>query len=149
MGRCVTLSLLAFALAVGAPARAAILDGINGQVLVNRGGTYRIVKEPMELKAGESVLANPGGSAVVSYTDGCNVPVAPGSIVAVAAASPCAAAMSHDGAAPAGVGGSSQTYGFNGVDGTTLGVGALVVGGVVGAAALIAVGRDRDQPASP
>jgi hypothetical protein len=147
--RCVTLSLAALALSVGAPARAAVLDGIQGQVLINRGAGYRLAKGPTELKPGDSIIANPGGSAVVSYTDGCNVPVAAGSVVAVADASPCNADLNHSFKPPARATDGPKPFALGGIDGTTLGVGALVVGGVVGVAALIGGGGDKDQPASP
>jgi hypothetical protein len=155
-----TFSLAALALSVGTPARAAVLDGINGQVMVKRGGTYRLVKGPMELKPGESVVANPGGSAVISYTDGCNVPVAADSVVAVSEASPCAVsqgpalsdspeAFAFGGDNGAGLNDSPKPFAIGGVDGTTLAIGALAVGGVVGAVALIAGGGEKDKPASP
>jgi hypothetical protein len=129
-----------------------VLDGINGQVLVNRGRGYRVVKGPMELKPGYSVIANPGGSAVVSYTDGCNVAVAAGSVVAVAAGSPCAADVTHSFHTPGAASDGAQVPAPGGWDGATVGVAALGLGAVIGAAALIAGGSEKrglGKPASP
>jgi hypothetical protein len=143
--------LAALAVCASGTAWSATLDGIKGPVLVNRGGGYKRVRGPMILKTGDSVIANPGGSAIVSYADGCNVPVEAGSVVAIAAGpSPCAVEASFK--APArvtGPGGPAPA----GVDGTTLVVGAAVVGAsAIGAAVLLS--RDNDdrrrlQPASP
>jgi hypothetical protein len=134
----ITLGLAALALIATGTAWAAVLDGIQGQVLINRGGTYRPAKGPMELKPGDSVTATSGSSAVLSYDDGCSVAVEAGTVVAIAAGpSPCATQVNVGSAA------------VGGLDGRTLGVGALVVGGVIGAAALISGGGTRDKPASP
>jgi hypothetical protein len=131
-------------------ARAATLDGIEGQVLVNRGGGYKRVRGPVVLKAGDTiVVANRGGRAVVSYDDGCNVPVEFSSAVVAAAAGPSACAAQASYKAPAGVTGSPGVPAPGGMDGTTLAVGAVVVGGAIGAAVLLSRDQKRDRPASP
>jgi hypothetical protein len=100
------------------------------------------------LKAGDTiVVAKHGASAVLSYDDGCKVPVDFGSAaVAVAGVrSPCGPTASYQ--APAGLTGSPGAPG--GVDATTLAVGAVVVGGAIGAAVLLLSGdHKRDRPAS-
>ena len=43
----------------------------------------------MNLKPGDSVMAEPGGAAKVIYTDGCQVPVQLGGVVVIGPQSPC------------------------------------------------------------
>ena len=148
--RCVVASgLAALVVFISGTARAATLEDIQGEVLVNRGGGYKHVHGPVVLKAGDTiVVAKRGASAVLSYDDGCKVPVDFGSaVVAVAGVpSPCGPTASYQ--PPAGLTGSPGAPG--GVDGTTLAVGAVVVGGGVGAAVLLLSGdHERDRPASP
>ncbi len=119
-------------------AEAAMLDLIQGEVLVNRGGGYEDVNGPTELKPGDLVIANPGGSAQVVYADGSIVPVQPGTVVTVGESAAAAAAEATAAA------GSLST--------STLVVGGLVVAGGVGlAVALSNKGSDSkdDKPASP
>jgi hypothetical protein len=61
----------------------------QGIVLVNRGNGYQNVTEPTNVKPGDILVVNPGGSAQLAYDDGCFVPVAVGLIVTVGAESPC------------------------------------------------------------
>jgi hypothetical protein len=141
MRRFISFGLAALTLSASGTAHAAVLDGVRGRVLINRGGGYRLAKGPMELKPGDSVIVNSGSSAVVSYDDGCSVAVEAGAVVAIAAGpSPCATQANL---------GPASAPAAGGLDGTTLGVGALVVGGVIGAASLISGGGTRDKPASP
>ncbi len=99
------------ALSLGTSAIAATVTATQGQVLVNRGNGYQRVAGSTQAGTGATVVANPGGSAQVVYSDGCAVTVEPGSVYTIAPQSPCAT-------------------GVAGVDATTLTVGAVVVGGV-------------------
>lgn len=119
-------------------AKAATLQGIQGEVLVSRGNGYDLVRGPVQLNVGDSVIANPGGAAKIVYEDGCVVPVEAGSVSQVGPSSPCIET------------GSVSTSGAPLVelDGTTLVIGATVVGIGVAAAVLLS-GDDDDAPASP
>ena len=113
--------------------RAATLEAVQGQVLVNRGGGYQFEIGPAELKPGDMIIANAGASAHITYGDGCVVPIEVGSVTTAGQRSPCAA---QSGDAPS-----------FGLSPATLGIGAAAVGAGVGVAALL--GSSGDKPASP
>lgn len=119
------IAVLAFCL--GTPSFAASVNVIQGQVLINRGQGYEQVIGSTQANPGDTIVVNPGGSAEVVYPDGCSAPVVPGSVLSVAAQSPCQA----------------QT---GGPDGTTIAVGAAVVVGGIGAVILL---KNKDKSASP
>lgn len=123
-------------------AEAATLDAIQGGVLVNRGAGYEVATGPTELKPGDLVIANPDGSAQVSYTDGCSVPVQAGTVVGVEAQSPCAT-QANNRPAPG-----PEAPASAGLNTSTLVIGGLVVAGGVGAALALG-GGGSDKPASP
>jgi hypothetical protein len=133
-------------------ARAAMLQEIQGVVLIDRGGGFDIIDGPTQLNPGDSVIANPGGAAQVVYPDGCRIPVEPGAVIAAQKKSPC----SKEGAAPevteatADEGGGSDGGGGNGggLNTTNLLVGGAVVGLGAGAAVLL-LADDNETPASP
>jgi hypothetical protein len=77
-------------LAVSSVAQAALLQGVQGGVWVNRGDGYVTVRGATELKPGDMIMANANGGARLVYQDGCIVDVQPGSVVAVGPESPCA-----------------------------------------------------------
>lgn len=106
---------------------AATVNSTGGQVLINRGGGYQQVAGATEGNPGDTVVVNPGGSGTIVYPDGCVVDVSPGTVVTIGAQSPCST-----GAGPTG---------------TTFAIGALVVGGGVGAAILLS--QQDDKKASP
>ena len=110
---------------------AAMVNATVGQVLVNRGQGYKQVIGSSEAAAGDIVVANPGGSGQVVYSDGCTVTVNPGSVYTIALHSPC----SKDG--DTGSSGMSTT--------TMLVVGGAVVVGGGGAAAYFLLSK----PSSP
>lgn len=118
-----------------ATAHAATLASIQGEVLVNQGGGYRFVSGTLELKPGDMVIANTGGAAQLSYGDGCTVVVEAGAVVTVAEQPPCLTTQATTPTTP------MLTPG-------TLAVGAVVIGGAVGAAALLS-SNSKDKPASP
>ena len=90
-----TLVSFVAGMALCAPAFAATLGGVQGVVMVNRGNGYQTVTGPTQLNPGDVVVVNPGGSAQISYGDGCNVPVEVGAVVTVGAQSPCATQASE------------------------------------------------------
>jgi len=110
---------------------AAMVNATVGQVLVNQGSGYQQVVGSTEARAGSTVVVNPGGSAQILYPDGCSVSVQPGSVYTIQSQSPCLAAD----------GGQASS----GVSGTTLAVGAVVIGGGVAALVLL----NKDKSASP
>lgn len=130
----VRLALVAFiaGISLSAPSLAATVTVLQGQVLINRGQGYQLIDGTTEASPGDTVVVNPGGSAQIAYPDGCSMQFQPGSVVAIAAQSPCSAQQQQSGA--------------SGLNGTTLAIGAVAIGAGVGAALLL--GQD-DKPASP
>ncbi len=110
-------------------AAGASLQSISGEILVNKGEGYSMAQAPIPLGAGDSIIANPGGSAKVVYGDGCEVKVQPGDVVTVASETPCKAGA----LLPSGTG-------------AVLIAGGLAAGGI--AAGIILLSGD-DKPASP
>jgi hypothetical protein len=127
--RIVRLIALFFPIAVfSSAALAATITPKEGQVLVNEGKGYQQLTSSLEVKPGTTVVANPGGSAQVLYPDGCSVVVKPGSVYTVTHKSPCVGQAGE----PA-----------RGVDGTTVAIGAAVVGG--GVAGLVLLNKDKSS----
>ena len=73
-----------------ASAIAATLDSIQGTVQVNSGAGFHKVAKAAQVAPGASIMAAPGASAQILYSDGCRIPVTPGSVAVVAPISPCA-----------------------------------------------------------
>ncbi|HEX9881316.1 MAG TPA: hypothetical protein VGA65_02300 [Hyphomicrobium sp.] len=115
---------------LGTSLQAATLENIQAEVLIDRGGGFDITAGPTLLNPGDTVIANPGGGAVIVYNSECKVPVKPGAAVAVHKDSPCSS----------GGGGVFNT--------TTLLIGGTVVGLGAGAAVLLTAGDD-EKPVSP
>ena len=124
-----TIACLAFS-----SAQAATLEGVQGEVMVNRGGGYRFVSGTVELKPGDMVIANSGGSAQLSYNGGCTVLLEAGAVITVAEQPPCLTTQAS--AAPT----------TPGLTPGALAIGAVVVGAGVGAAVLLG---NEDKAASP
>jgi hypothetical protein len=122
---------LVLALSSGGIARAATVNALQGQVLVNTGQEYRLVDGSIQLEAGATVVANPGAVAQVVYGGGCRVTVQPGSVYQIAGGSPCGNAQSAPPGAVADAGGASAAGSQSGGNGTLWAVGgaALVAGG--------------------
>jgi len=138
---CVRLALLVTTAAIFLPSaaaslKAATLEGIQGQVLVDRGSGFDMVAGPTTLKPGDTVIVNPGGLAQIVYDSECKVTVQPGAVIAVRNKSPCSKQVAE---ADVGEGG-------GGFATTTLLVGGAAVGLGAGAAVLLTQG---DKPASP
>src|SRR6186713_1832570 len=100
---------------------AATVHVTGGQVFLSHGEGYR--------RLSGSAQARPGGSGQIVYPDGCKVEVLPGTVAIITKQSPC---------------GGGATVGGGG-DGSTYAIGAVIVGGGVGAAALLG----KDGPSSP
>ena len=118
-------------LASSGQALAATVNATSGQVLINRGEGYMMVAGSTQGNPGDTIVANPGGSAQIVYPDGCAVDVSPGSVATIAAQSPC--------------GSSSTSSSGLGTNATMFVIGAAAVGGGVAAALLL----QKDKSASP
>jgi hypothetical protein len=70
--------------------RAATVQPLHGQISINQGQGFHQVDGAADLKTGDSVIVSPGGTATVSYSDGCDVGLQPGAVMVIAALSPCA-----------------------------------------------------------
>lgn len=136
-------------------AHAATLEAISGEVMVNNGSGYRFVSGVLELKPGDMVIANIGGSAELSYGGGCMVMVAAGSVVTVSEFWPCTTAqVTQPGQAAqpgvpgaAGQGGTQPTApAFGGITPGAMAIGAIAVGGAIAATSMMG---GTDKPASP
>ena len=79
------LPALAVGLLVSSSAFAASLEAVRGEVSINRGEGFKRVTGPTEARAGDLLMASPGGSAKLVYSDGCPVRVIPGTVVRVGA----------------------------------------------------------------
>jgi len=110
-----------FAVLLASSTWAATLEPGQGDLSVNQGQGFQPVNSRVDAKVGDSVMVSPGGTATLTYDDGCTVTVQPGSVATVAPLSPCAS------------GSYAQTNG----DGTG-GLGGLVVGAA--AAGLLGLG---------
>jgi hypothetical protein len=86
VGICATVVASSF----GSSAIAAVLDSVQGTVQVNTGAGFRKVAAAAQVAPGTSIMADPGASAQIVYSDGCRIPVRPGSVAVVAPISPCA-----------------------------------------------------------
>jgi hypothetical protein len=122
------VSALVCALAVCNVASAATVDAVQGKVSVNSGNGFKPVPNGAVVKSGDRVMASPGGSAVVNYSNGCFSNVLAGTVVTVIELPDC-------------------TTGKLAPDVTGYVVGAAVIGG--GVAAAIALSGGDDKPASP
>ncbi len=71
------------------PSLAATVIPLQGQTLLNRGNGFEQVQGPAQAAVGAKVVANPGGQGQITYEDGCTVPIVPGQIYTIQAASPC------------------------------------------------------------
>jgi hypothetical protein len=88
------------AFSFGASAIAATLDSVQGTVQVNSGAGFHKVTGAAQVAPGASVMADPGASAQIRYSDGCRIPVRPGSVAVVAPISPCAQGQAAPGLGP-------------------------------------------------
>ena len=73
------------------PAFAASVQSVNGKILINRGEGFQPVTEGAQANAGDRLMAEAGGSAKLVYPGGCQVRVAPGTVLRVGEQPPCTA----------------------------------------------------------
>ena len=73
------------------PAFAATVDLVKGKVLINRGQGFQQVTGGAQANAGDQLMASPGGSAKLVYSDRCQVSIVPGRVVNVGKQPPCTA----------------------------------------------------------
>jgi hypothetical protein len=83
--------------AFNASAIAATVIPTQGPLQVNSGSGFHPVSGPVQLQPGGSVMAGPGGSGEILYSDGCRIPVRPGALSIVAPVSPCAQGQAYPG----------------------------------------------------
>jgi len=85
-GAIVAVALLA---ATMASSDAAKVVPVKGEILVNSGAGYQRIDGPVELKPGDSAIANPSAQATLIYDDGCVVDIVPGMVAWGELTSPC------------------------------------------------------------
>ena len=73
------------------PAFTATVDSVKGKVVINRGDGFQQVTTGAQANAGDQLMAGPGGSAKLVYSDRCQVSVVPGRVVSVGKQPPCTA----------------------------------------------------------
>lgn len=83
-------------LLAGSDASAATIEPVKGDISVNQGQGFKKVDAAFEAKVGDAVMVSPGGSAKVSYADGCAIELKPGAVMVIAALSPCASGSYAD-----------------------------------------------------
>ena len=142
---------LIFSISFAGQALAATVRATGGQVLINRGEGYKMVAGTVNGGPGDTIVANPGGSAQIVYPDGCVIDVLPGSVAVINAQSPCSASNTTvtSGSAtttsttPEPLSTDGGGGGGSGISGTALALGAVAVGGGVGAALFL--GKDKSS----
>ena len=92
LASCLLLSSGAFA-AEAAQATAAVLGNHQGTVLVNQGEEFVTAAQAQVLIAGDRVMVMEGGTAEITFADGCVLLLASGSMVVVPATSTCAGSV--------------------------------------------------------
>jgi hypothetical protein len=75
--------------------RIATLNGQQGTVLVNQSEEFVTAAESQALLAGDRVMVMEGGSALVTFTDGCVLALEAGSLLEVPALSTCSGAVAN------------------------------------------------------
>jgi hypothetical protein len=108
----------------------------QGDLSVNQGQGFQPVNGRVDAKAGDSVMVSPGGSATVSYPDGCQVSIQPGAVTTIAPLSPCAS------------GSFAQSPQLPDIPAGLI-VGGVIVGGLAGVAIYEGTKSTSSPPASP
>ncbi|MBI1867898.1 MAG: hypothetical protein HYS06_06340 [Methylocystis sp.] len=112
-------------LAASGIVQAAVLEGVQGEVRVNRGDGYVATKGATELKPGDMVMVEAKGKARLVYPDGCDVGVKAGSVTVIGAKSPCSQWTAQF------PGQTQDSDNNNGPSNTTLVIGGVVVAGAI------------------
>lgn len=113
---------------LGTTVEAATVNVVSGPISVNKGNGFKAIRHSATAMAGDLVLAGTGGSAEITYDDGCKQTVNSGETVSISAPSPCKMGTLDD---------PMSNLVLTGL------VGAAVAGGI------IAVTKDSSRPASP
>ena len=116
---------------------------VIGSVQVNQGERFVPLRAGMALKAGDRVMALSKGSATLRFSEGCDVNVAPETMLVVPKA--CGAAVAVQSTAPSGSGAVGST---GAAAGQTASPTLILASGVVGMGALYAQ-EDQNNTASP
>jgi hypothetical protein len=82
--------IIPLVIALNTAAFAATVTSIKGLLQVNTGSGFHQVSGTAQVASGGSVMVGPGGKGEILYSDGCRIPVTPGSVAVVAPVSPCA-----------------------------------------------------------
>ena len=77
-------------LPLGQAALSATIESTSGQVLLNRGEGFLPTEAGSPADVGTTIMVQPGGTAVIVYSDGCRVNAEPGKVFTVTPLSPCA-----------------------------------------------------------
>jgi len=79
---------------VATAAWAAEITPGQGDLSINQGQGFQTINQAIngrvDANVGDSVMVGPNGSATVSYADGCQVNLQPGTVMTIAPLSPCA-----------------------------------------------------------
>jgi hypothetical protein len=89
------IAILLFATSAFAADSVATLNGQQGTVLVNQGEEFVTAAEAQALVAGDRVMVMEGGSALVTFADGCVLALESGSLLDVPAESTCGGAVAN------------------------------------------------------
>lgn len=119
----------------------ATLSGIDGTALVNQGEEFVTATEAQALQPGDQVMVMEGGSARISFADGCVLPVAGGSMVVVPAVSTCAGGVASTSRV-----GAQYAQAVGDADDTSNLTQALVIGGTILAIGVILNQDDEPDP---
>ncbi|MCX7034406.1 MAG: hypothetical protein NT046_10610 [Arenimonas sp.] len=90
----IAASLLLSTAAFAADGTATLVNQ-QGTVLVNQGEEFVTATQAQALKAGDRVMVMEGGTAQISFADGCVLPLASGSMAVVPETSTCAGAIAN------------------------------------------------------
>lgn len=147
--RAVAISCVAL-FAMASAAQAATLEIAQGEVLLGQGTGFEALKTSTELSTGDTVIAQPGSVAKVTFADGCSAPLGIGTVFRIGKLSPCAPHSAGEGAS----GVTNTPGGLNGDGGqvnyTPYILGAAGIGGIVAIAVSASGGRGHHHtPASP
>ena len=140
------LTLALFALPVAAQDNVATAAAVNGSVQVNQGSEFVPLAPGQTLNAGDRVMAGPNSSARIRFADGCDLTVAPETMVTVPATSNCAGGVvATQATAPVNTGAVGGAEYAGGVD--WAGAGIVTAVAVIGN--VILFNEDDDDTSSP
>lgn len=147
-------------------ARAATVEITKGEVLLDRGSGYQVIRRSMGLQPGDRIVSRPGSIARVTFADGCAVYLGMGMVFSVDEHSPCSEGSDSAKHARLTRDAGSEYVAGAGNDGWSAGtqtlavaddaqvniwpyvVGGVAIGGIVAAVAALGGGSDA-PPVSP